>query len=170
MRDSSLFPPCVCDGEMACPAEQPVVIEPAFPAAVGNREDVVGFPPGLRGAPGLARAAVGPRRLLQPPRAFGRTHVEPARLANAAVALLDFAANVRRTAADAPFVNARVGAEGPTGLLHQCAAPAADRLAGFVAFGFAPVVGAHGAASDSTHATDIGRTRAFLCTAPRAPA
>src|SRR5918996_1678360 len=91
-----------------------------------------------------------------PPCSFRRTYIEPARLADPAIALLHFLADVGRAAANAPLVHAGVAAERAPRLLHRPVAPAADRLPCGVALRLPPVVCRDGAPTHVTHAESIG--------------
>lgn len=141
---------------MATAAEQSVVVESALSAAIRDRHDVVGLPARFGGAPCAAGRTViccglGPR-----PVAVRLDDVESADLADPPVTLLQLLADVPRAAADLPLVNARVAAEGATGLRHGATAPAADRLAGGIPRRFAPLLGRDDAAPLRAHACTIG--------------
>jgi len=125
---------------MARTAQQPVVVQSALAAAVGDGDNVVCFPQRPRGAPSLSPGAIRRRRSGAPPLAVCPDHVESARLADPFVALLHFAAHVPGAAANLPFVHARVAAEGPPGRRDDDAAPAADRLPLLVAVRNTPLV------------------------------
>jgi hypothetical protein len=129
------------DCHVAGAAQQAIVLEAALAAAVGHRDDVIGLPPGPRGAPGLPCRAVGRRRLRPRPLAVGLHHVEAAQPARPFVTLLDLAADVPRAAANLPLVDAGAAAERPARPRHQPAAPAADRPARRVQDRLPPFVG-----------------------------
>src|SRR5258708_11816658 len=156
--------------EMAGTAEQPVVVEPALPAAVGNRDDVIRLPARPLGAPALARGTVGHRRLRTRPLAVRLDYIQAAQPTDPLVALLDLASHVPRAAADLPFVYARVAEERAPGGCDQAAAPAADRSAGVVAVGLPPAIGGDGALAAGAHQRPIGgwRPGAFALALPRA--
>lgn len=136
---------------VALAAQQPVVLEPAFAAAVGDRDDVIGFPSGTCGTPGAPAGAIAGRRLRPRPFAMRLDHVEPADLARAFVAPPDLLADVPRAAANLPLVHARVAAEGSPRRLHETAAPAAHRLAGLVALGLSPLLRRHHPGAPRAH-------------------
>src|SRR5690606_2459020 len=92
------------------------------------------------------------RRLRPRPLPMRLDDVEAAEAACALVALLHLLADVRRAAADLPFVHAGVGAEGAAGFDDGTMAPAADRLAGCIAYRFTPVVGRNRTGAKGTHA------------------
>ena len=140
-------------------AEQAVVLEPALTAAIGHRDDVVRFPPRTRGAPGLASGAVGAWRFRARPFAVRLDDVEAAQPAGALVALLDLLPHVPRAAADLPFVDARVAAEGPPRTLDRRSAPPADRPSEFIEIRFAPVVSRDRTRTKSAHVGVIGSAR-----------
>src|SRR5215213_2410260 len=73
--------------QMTGAAEQAVVVEPALAAAVGDRHDVIGFPPGALGAPGAPRRAVGGGRLAPSPFTVRLRDVQAAQPADALVPL-----------------------------------------------------------------------------------
>lgn len=150
-REGTLPAPGDRHGHVAGAAEQPVVIEAALPAAVGHRDDVIGFPPGLGRPPQLSALAVRSRRFRLPPFLLGCANIEAAQAALPLVALLHFLADVRRTASNPPFVHARVAAEGAPRGLDWPAAPAANRVTGLVSNGLAPLLGRHGPASHGAH-------------------
>src|SRR5258708_16579382 len=125
---------------MARTAEEPIVVESAFPAAVRHGNDVIRFPPGPLGAPALARGTVGRRRLGARPFGMRLDDVQAAQTADALVALLDFPPHVPGAAADLPFVHARVAAERAAGGRDPAPAPAADGGAGGLALGPAPPI------------------------------
>ena len=141
---------------MAGPAEQAVVVEAAFAAAVGNGDDVVGFPAGTAGAPRLAGHAIAGRRLRARPLTMRLDDVEAAQLTDSLVAFLDFAADVPRAASDLPLVHAGVAAERAARRRDDGAAPAADRLSEVVTVGDVPLVGGDGAGAAGAHAANIG--------------
>src|SRR5258708_9196079 len=126
---------------MAGAAEEAVGVEPALPAAVGNRDDVIRLPARPLGAPALARGTVGRRRLRPRPLPVRLDDVQAAQPADPLVARLHLAAHVPGAAADLPFVHARVAAERAPGGCDRTAAPAADRGAGVVAVGLPPAIG-----------------------------
>ena len=125
---------------MAGPAEQPVVLEPAFAAAVGDRDNVVRFPARPLGAPGPPGGAIASRRFAPGPLAMRLDDVHSADLARALVAFLDLTPHVPRTAANLPFVDARLAAECAARRLYWRLAPPADRLTLFIPFGNTPLI------------------------------
>ena len=137
-------------------AEQSIVLEPAFAAAVRDRDDVIGFPTGAKGAPGAPRGAVASGRLRSRPFTMGFDHVEAAELAGALIALLDLLPDVPRAAPDLPLVHARVAAERAARRLHGTTTPAADRLAGVVAIGPPPLISGYNARATGAHQVGIG--------------
>jgi len=145
------------DRDVTGAAEQAIVLEAAFAAAVGDRQNVIGFPSRPRLAPAAPIRAGGSRRTLAAPHLLGALDVEPAALAEAAVALPDLLTNVAGAASQSPLVDALVSAEraaprrGDDG-----AAPAANRLARLVPIGLAPAVAVDGAAADGAHAEYFG--------------
>src|SRR5258708_33514354 len=141
---------------MARTAEEPIVVESAFPAAVRHGNDVIRFPPGPLGAPALARGTVGRRRLGARPFAMRLDDVQAAQTADALVALLAFPPHVPGAAADLPFVHARVAAERAAGGRDRAAAPAADGGAGAVAIGPAPAIRGDDALAAGAHGWTIG--------------
>src|SRR6476661_7030722 len=106
-RDA-LRAPLQRDAQVAGPAQQPVILEAALAAAIGDRNDMIGLPPWPRGAPARAGRAIGRRRFGSRPFAVRFDDVEAAQSADAPVALLDLAAHVPRAAAYLPFVHAGV--------------------------------------------------------------
>ena len=147
---------------MARPAEQSIVLESTLPAAVGYRDDVVCFPPGTCRTPPLTRRAIDGRRFRTSPLAVRFDDVEAAELTGAFVAFFDLLPHVPGTAADLPFVHARIAAECAARTNDRTAAPSADGVAGFIAFGDTPLVGRDGARATSTHARSIGTMPAGL--------
>jgi len=141
---------------VALPAEQAVVVQPAFSTAIRNRHNVIRFPPRASGAPLAARDAIERAWLLTSPQAFGLSDIEAASLADPGITLPDPFADVTRTAAHLPFVHARIAAECPSRWADETTTPAANRISRWVAIGFAPVVGSDGAAPDGAHAEHIG--------------
>src|SRR5262245_28040003 len=104
-------PPLEGDTNVARAAEQPVVVETALAAAVGDGNNVIGFPARTHGPPAFPRGAIPGRRLRARPLAMRLDDVEAAEPARPLVALLHFAAHVPGAAADLPFVHARLPAE-----------------------------------------------------------
>jgi len=137
-------------------AEQAIVLEPAFAAAVGHRNDVIGFPTRTNGAPGAARGAIPGRRLRSRPLAVRLHDVRATELTDALVALLDLLTDVPRAASDLPFMYARIAAERAARGLHGATTPAADRLAGVIAIRLAPSIGGHNPRATGAHAEGIG--------------
>ena len=135
-------------------AEQSIVLQPAFAAAVRDRDDVIGFPPGTTNAPGAARGAIAGRRLRSCPLAVRLHDVRATELTDALVALLDLLTDVRRAAPDLPFVYARVAAERAARRLYGAAAPPADRFAGVIAIRPAPLIGRQNARTTGAHAVE----------------
>ena len=133
-------------------AEQSIVLEPAFAAAVGHRDDVIGFPTRTKDAPGAARGAIPGRRLGSRPLAVRLHDVIATELTDALVALLDLLTDVPRAAPDLPLVYARIAAERAARGLHGATTPAADRLAGIIAMRLAPLIGRHNPRATGTHA------------------
>jgi hypothetical protein len=87
-------------------AEQSIVLEPAFAAAVRDRDDVIGFPSWTKGTPGAARGAIAGGRLRSRPFAVRFHDVTAAELTDTFVALLDLLTDVPRAAPDLPLVYA----------------------------------------------------------------
>ena len=137
-------------------AEQSIVLEAAFAAAVRDRDDMIGFPPGTRRAPGAPRGPIAGWRFRSRPFPVGFHDVKTAELAGALVAFLDLLADVPRAAPDLPLVHARVAAEGAARRLDGAATPAADRLAGIIAIRPAPLIGRHDARATGAHRVGIG--------------
>jgi hypothetical protein len=133
-------------------AEQSIVLEPAFAAAVRDRDDVIGFPPWTKGAPGAAGGAIAGGRLRSRPLAVSFHDVTATELTDALVALLDLLTDVPRAAPDLPLVYARIAAERAARGLHGATTPAADRLAGTIAMRLAPLIGRHNPRATGTHA------------------
>jgi hypothetical protein len=138
-------------------AEQSIVLEAAFAAAVRDRDDMIGFPPGTRRAPGAPRGAVAGWRLRSRPLPMGFHDVKTAELASSLVAFLDLLTDVPRAAPDLPLVHARVAAERAARRLYGAAAPAADRIAGVIAIRPAPLIGRHHARATGAHAGEYRR-------------
>ena len=138
-------------------AEQSIVLEPAFAAAVRDGDDVIGFPTGTKGAPGAPRDAIASGRLRSRPLTMGFDHIEAAELAGALIALLDLLTHVPRAAPDLPLVHARVAAERAARRLHGTTTPAADRLAGVVAIGPPPLISGHNARATGAHDVEYRR-------------
>jgi hypothetical protein len=161
VRDSSaLRAPRERHRYVAGPAEQPVVLQAAFAAAVGDRDDVIRFPPRTSGPPGPPRGAIGHRRFRAAPLTMRLDDVEAAEPAGTLVALLHLPPHVPRTAADLPLVNARLAAEGPPRRLHGRVAPPADRVAGRISLGLAPLIRGYDTLPTSTHRRRIGTSAA----------
>lgn len=133
-------------------AEQSIVLEPAFAAAVRDRDDVISFPSWTKGAPGAPRGAIAGWRLRPRPLAVGFHDVQAAEMAGALVAFLDLLPDVPRAAPDLPLVHARVAAERATRRLHGTTTPATDRLAGVIASRLTPLVSRHDADATGAHA------------------
>jgi len=142
--------------------QEAVILESAFASAVRHRDDVIRFPPGPCDAPRFPRAAISGRGFRARPLAMRFHDIEAAELARALVPLLDLLPDVPRTAANLPFVNARVAAERAARRLHRSPAPAADRLSSFVALGDSPLIGGHHARTTNAHALRIGRSEKYL--------
>jgi hypothetical protein len=138
-------------------AQEPVILEAAFPAAVGDRDDVVRLPSRPRRAPALSSRAVGGRRPRARPGTVRLDDVESTELADPLVALFHLPPHVPRTAADFPLMHARVAAEGPARRFHRCTAPAADRIACLVPLRLPPLVRGHNARATGAHGRGIGR-------------
>src|SRR5258708_13380859 len=90
---------------MAGAAEQPIVVEPALPAAVGNRDDVIRLPARPLGAPALARGTVGRRRLRTRPLPVRLDDVQAAQPADPLVPRLHLAARVPPSPPNLPFLH-----------------------------------------------------------------
>ena len=133
-------------------AEQSIVLEPAFAAAVRDGDDVIGFPTGTKGAPGAPRDAIASGRLRSRPLTMGFDHIEAAELAGALIALLDLLTDVPRAAPDLPLVHARVAAERAARRLHGTTTPATDRLASVIASRLTPLVSRDDADATGAHA------------------
>jgi hypothetical protein len=138
-------------------AEQSIVLEPAFAAAVRDGDDVIGFPTGTKGAPGAPRDPIASGRLRSCPLTMGFHHVEAAELAGALIALLDLLTDVPRAAPDLPLVHARVTAERAARRLHGTTTPAADRLAGVIAIGPPPLISGYNARATGAHEVEYRR-------------
>lgn len=134
-------PPLERHRDVAGPAQQPVIVETAFAAALGDRHDVIRFPARSRGAPAASRGPIARRRTLAAPSALGAPHVEPTQSAHARIPRPDLFADIAGIAAQLPFVHARVAAEGAARWANDGAAPAANRVTGGIAIGNAPVLG-----------------------------
>jgi hypothetical protein len=147
-----LCAPRQCHRNMAGAAQQPVILEPALSAAVGDGDDVIRLPSRTDGAPRASRRTITRRRLRSRPLAMCLHHVEAADPAGALVALLDLLADVRRTAANLPFVHARVAAERPPRRRDPAATPPANRLACLVAIRLAPLLRCHHMRPEGAHA------------------
>jgi hypothetical protein len=145
-------------------AEQSIVLEPAFAAAVRDRDDVIGFPTGTEGAPGAARGAIAGRRLRSCPLAVRLHDVRATELTDALVALLDLLTDVPWAAPDLPLVYARVAAERAARGRHGTTTPAADRLAGVIAIRLAPFIGRHSPRATGAHAWEYrwGKLEALI--------
>jgi len=154
--------PCERDSQVAPTAQQPVVVEPAFAAAVGNGHDVIRFPPRALGAPGPPHRAISRRRFRAGPFAMRLDDIEAAQPARALVALLYLLPHIPRAAPDLPLVHARVAAERPARRLHRATAPPADRLSRLIALGLSPVIRGHHTLTTGAHTGDIGMTRVHL--------
>ena len=140
-------------------AEQAIVLEPAFTAAVRDGDDVIGFPAWTDGPPGAPCGAVAGRRLRTRPLAMGLHDVEATQLADALVALLDLLADVPGTASNFTLVHAGIAADRPARRLHRAAAASTDRLPGGIAFGLAPLVGGHDTGAPGAHELGYRRMR-----------
>ncbi len=151
LRRGPLGPPCEGDRHVTGPAEQPVVLQTAFAAAIGDGNDVVRLPGRARGAPGAATGTIGCRRFRPAPLTMRLDDVEAAQPARALVALLHVLPHVPRAAADLPFVHARIAAERPPRRLHGFAAPTADRESGFIPLGLPPLIGGDDTLAMGTH-------------------
>ena len=103
---ASLRAPRKRHGYVAPPAEQSIVLQSAFAAPIGNRDDVIGFPSRTRGAPQAQGGAISHRGLRSGPLPVRLDDIESADLTDALVSLLDLLADVPRTASNLPFVNA----------------------------------------------------------------
>src|SRR5450759_1728819 len=99
------------DAHVARPAQDAIVVEAAFAAAIRDGNDVIGFPPRPRDSPAAPRRAVRHGGLRAGPLAVRLHHVEAAQPADPLVALLDGPADIPGTAADLPFVHAGITAE-----------------------------------------------------------
>src|SRR5436309_4937272 len=139
------------DRDVAGAAQQAVVVEAAFAAAVGDGQNVIGFPSRTVVAPRAPLGAVGRGRFAAPPSSLGERDVEAAEPADAAVALPHLIAHVPRIASDPPFVNARVAAERAARPTHDGAAPSAGRASSIGAVGLAARVGRHRAPAYCAH-------------------
>jgi hypothetical protein len=158
--------PHECDRDVAGPAQQPVVLQAAFAAAVRNRNDVVGFPTRTRRPPGPARRAIADGRFRAGPFTMRLDDVEAAEPARALISLLHLPTHVPRAAADLPFVDAPVSAEGPPRGLDRRVAPPADRKPRFVPLGLPPLLGSNDALTTGTHSSRIGTSTAKVYAAP----
>jgi len=150
------------DRHVAGPAQQPVILQAAFTAAVRDGDDVIGLPPGARGPPRPARRAIAPGWFRAGPFAVRFDDVEAAEAAGALVSLFHLLADVPRAAADLPLVDAGVAAEGPAGLLHRRAAPPADRVPAFIPLGLPPLIGRDDPRAPGAHGLGIGLSREGL--------
>ena len=140
-------------------AQEAVVVEAALAAAVRDGDDVIGFPARARRPPGLAPDSVRGRRLRTRPFTVRLHHVEATQLAGPLVAFLDLLPYVPRTATDFPFVDARIAAERAARPGDGAPAPAADGLAGCIAFGDPPLIGGDRAGAPGAHGRIIGTVR-----------
>jgi hypothetical protein len=140
-------------------AEQSIVFEPAFSAAVSDGNDVIGFPAWTKEPPSAPCGAIAGRRLRARPLAMRFHDVEATQLADALVALLDLLADVPGAASDFPLVHARIAAERPPRWFDEAAAPATDRLPSGVAFGLAPLLGGHDTGAPGAHEWGYRRMR-----------
>ena len=113
---------------------------------------MIGFPSRTRCAPASPCRTIDRARAIAFPSALGRTDVAPAPPADAGVALPHLLADVAWTAAQLPFVYARVATERPPRPLHDRSTPPAHGLAGFVAIGLPPVVRRDTASTNGAHA------------------
>ena len=148
------------DGNVAGPAQQSVILQAAFAAAVRNREDVIRFPSRPHRAPLPPCGAIRSRRPLTFPTSFCPPHVEATHAADPLIAFPDLFADVRRAAPQAPIMDARVAAEGlPARSGDEVAAPPANRTSLRIEVGFPVTVGRNGSAPDGAHARRIGRIR-----------
>lgn len=149
---ASLCTPCQRDRHVARTAEQSIVFKPALAAAISDGNNMIGFPPGTRGAPCASRGAIRYRRFRTRPLPMRLEHVETTDLTNAFVPLLDLLANVPRTTSNLPFVNAGITAEGASRRLDDSVTPATDRIASGVTLGLAPLIGGDDTRPTSAHA------------------
>jgi hypothetical protein len=154
----SLRSPRDGDGNVTTPAEQSIVVEPAFAAAVSHRHNVIRFPSWADGSPRFSRGAVACWRLGSRPLPVRLHDVETADLTDSLVAFLDLPTDIPGTAANLPFVDARVAAECATRWCDGSMAPAANGLSGRIAIRFAPLFGSYDARAAGAHAW---RYRAF---------
>ena len=168
-RSRPLRAPREGDRDVAGPAQQPVVLQAAFAAAVRNGNDVVGFPTWTRRPPGPARRAIADGRFRAGPFTMRLDDVEAAQPACALVSFLHLPTHVPRAAADLPFVDARVSAEGPPRRLDRRAAPPANRVPRFIPLGLPPLLGSNDALTTGTHAPRIGTSTAEVYAAPGFP-
>ena len=128
------------DRDMARPAEQPVILQPALAAAVGDRHDVVRFPTRPQPPPGFADGSIARRRLRARPLAVRLDHIETAEPADSLVALLHLLAHIPWAAADLPLVDAGIAAERPPRRLDGPSAPPAHRCPGLVEVRLSPLL------------------------------
>src|SRR6476620_11957471 len=100
------------DLHVAGAAQQAVVLQSAFAAAVRDRDDVVRLPARAFRAPGASCRPIAGRRLAPGPLAMRLDDIQSAELTRTLVALLDLTPHVPGTAANLPFMDARLAAEG----------------------------------------------------------
>jgi hypothetical protein len=139
------------------PAQQSVVLQATLTSAVGDRDNVIRFPPRLRRAPGAAGGAIRGRRLRPGPLAVRLDDVESTEAAGPFVPLLDLLTHVRRAAANLPLVHTGVAAERAAGRAHTLPAPAANRLTGGVALRLAPLFDGDDARPEGAHGLEYRR-------------
>src|SRR5450759_2828593 len=139
------------DAHVARPAQDAIVVEAAFAAAIRDGNDVIGFPPRPRDSPAAPRRAVRHGGLRAGPLAVRLHHVEAAQPADPLVALLDGPADIPGTAADLPFVHAGVTAERSPRGGHRSPAPPAHGLARLVALRLSPLLRGDDALAPGAH-------------------
>ena len=158
---------CSCDGPLRAPrqrhryvtrtAEQSIVFQSALATAVSNRNNVIGFPAGARGAPDASSGAIRHWRLRSRPLPVRLHDIEAADLADTLVALFDLLANLPGTASDFPFVDAGVAAERASWRLDRTATPPANRFACGIAIWLSPLLGGDDTRALGAHALGYRR-------------
>jgi hypothetical protein len=139
------------------PAQQAVVLQAALTSAVGDRDNVIRFPPRLRRAPGAAGGAIRGRGLRPRPLAVRLDDVESTEAAGPFVPFLDLLTHVRWAAANLPLVHTGVAAERAARRAHELPAPAANRLTGGVALRLAPLFCGDDARPEGAHGLEYRR-------------
>ena len=142
---------------MASPTKQSIVVKSAFAAAVSDRHDMIRFPARACRSPLFPRGAVARRRLGSRPLPVRLHDVKTADPTDSLVALLDLLTDIPGTAANLPFVDARVAAERATRWCDGSVAPAANGLSSRISIRFAPLFGGNDAGAAGAHAMGYRR-------------